>query len=488
MWLLKFRYMMLFVVLFAVMLLVNIQHLGNPPYWDDITGLHNQALWIAANDFDIFGLWKQKSFLAGGSLIYPMGIIPWFYGLLYWSFSPQTVHILGHIFNIACLAAAATVFVIMLRRYTDGKTALLYAAVALTEPVMSGRMAALGQESPLLLSILISLCYFQKGSFRRAYVFAALAFFVKPTGIILLLAYLCYWLLYNVWFYWKKRRLSRHVRQLGISALLVLAGIVLSMCFSGEALGFAGLPLKLVFIRLWGHIYYFHSLFAPKLALCGVVAIYILIRKGAMARRKLFSLLLLIFIAGFWVAYSIHGIPIPRYVVITVFPVMFLLAANMNPKLARITGGVFLVLHCVFWFYNWFPALPEDTARTGSDLERSREYLEDLRANINICRILEEQAFDTPIVVKWPFVQMLTVPEFGYVSNPLPNVYCVGVKPDYCDVKVFEPGMPMPPETRYIYVPHCYRFFPSLKPEHGDLIRFADQTLPGTIYIYSKGK
>lgn len=91
-------------------------------------------------------------------------------------------------------------------------------------------------------------------------------------------------------------------------------------------------------------------------------------------------------------------------------------------------------------------------SRSGDRLERSREYLQDLWANQAACKLLETKYFDRPIVAKWPFVQMLTMPEMGYVSKSLPNVYsATSIQAKYLNVKTYRKDTKMPDNTLYIF-------------------------------------
>ena len=73
----------LFALLFFLFALLNISTLANPPYWDEILGLHNQAIYLARSNFDLPQLYRaQEQFRNGGSCVYPFGIMPFVYGAL----------------------------------------------------------------------------------------------------------------------------------------------------------------------------------------------------------------------------------------------------------------------------------------------------------------------------------------------------------------------------------------------------------------------
>ena len=180
------------IAVFVFLLMYNFACLNNPPYWDDIMGLHNQAVWLTRNNFNFIELWKPgQGFRDGGSCIYRFGIMPILYGIGYKFFSPQTVHILGHIFNIACISVAFSFsYSILLKFKIQDYLALLCCAAALFEPVMLGRTAALGQECPLILTAVISLYFLVKEKYWKALFFILLAMLIKMTAGLLACAFI----------------------------------------------------------------------------------------------------------------------------------------------------------------------------------------------------------------------------------------------------------------------------------------------------------
>ena len=72
-------------LLFVLLVGLNFARLYNPPYWDDIIGLHNQAIFIAKHHFNPIALWHDQLLdvpephypLATNSNVYPYSITPW---------------------------------------------------------------------------------------------------------------------------------------------------------------------------------------------------------------------------------------------------------------------------------------------------------------------------------------------------------------------------------------------------------------------------
>ena len=114
--------------------------------------------------------------------------------------------------------------------------------------------------------------------------------------------------------------------------------------------------------------------------------------------------------------------------------------------------------------------------------------MNDLEACKKVCLFLEREAHDMPIVVKTPFTSMLAVPEMGYVSTPLPNVYSASPMSDICaGAKIFDHGTWMPAMFLYMYVDNDYEYiFPqfNMRPAVDDVIIYKDSSLPGDLVVY----
>ena len=145
-------------------------------------------------------------------------------------------------------------------------------------------------------------------------------------------------------------------------------------------------------------------------------------------QRNALIFLLGAFVCGFWVGFQIFPMSLVRYSVIVVFPLLALVAlfSSRAPRVSFGLVGVILVFGLVNQNGALLEPLPDPRSRSGHLLERSREFLADLDGNIQLVRYLEENHFDDVIVAKDPFIQMLTLPEMGYVKKPLPHVIGAG--------------------------------------------------------------
>jgi hypothetical protein len=485
-------------LVFCVLLVWNCRYLNNPPYWDDILGLHNQAVWLAKNNFNVIKLWQPgQDFWQGGSNIYRFGMMPYLYGLLYTVFSPAYVHVAGHLFNMACLAVAFALFFSVLRQIAGSAVlALLWCIAAVCEPVMAGRTAALGQECPLVMLVAFVIYFVFNKRYWHALLFVMIAMLVKMTAVIPALAL-------SVWFLTRRllpedlfenKDLPEKINALTIvTAFYALGSFIMLTIFEVDytfddwslSLGqklFDKLPLLvplqflvLVGIAVTGCWCFFTKLFKHK----------------KITEQDWFSVFVLIMTGGFWVSFLMYPGILPRYTAMIVFPMMLLLAINL-PKKVSIAAVLLLVVGGMFLNTGYLMRkLPGAHSCSGEYLERSREYLADLKQNQKVCKFLEKRACTYPILAKWPFVQMLTMPEMGYVEKPLPSVYDAGkIHAKYTKARVFPGKDKMPAQTLYVFVANSFEFWPKfgipLMPKNGDKIIYSDNTLGGFILIYQR--
>lgn len=482
---------------FIIVSLLNFSCLFNPPYWDDIVGLHNQAIFLARNHFNIAKLWMPgQEYLNGGSNIYPLSIMPFFYGLLYSFFKPEYVHLGGHLFNIACLSIAFTLFFLILRKYVSPQIALLWCIAALCEPVMAGRTAELGQESPLIALAAAAIYCINFQRIRTGLIFILIASLVKPTAGLLAFAAVA-WLLVGGLAptrFFRERFIKGNWLQFFAGSIVTSLVIVWMSIYYLTGETYRSLPGLIALINR--ALYFFSSLLPVQAILLSVLIVTAVISIWRLKTKKIlwkdwFSLYLLIFIAGFWLVFVLYPVPLPRYTGLSVFPVCAFIALNIRKRYCNmLSAGLAIMLGISTMDGIFYPQLHPLRSRSGEYLERSREYIMDLRSNIAVCRVLEKEVFLNPIAVKWPFVQMLTMPELGYVSNPLPNVFAVGILPVYTSARRFTGFNNMHENTLYMYVFNAFetwdKFGPRMQPLPEDRIVVSDDTLGGLLLVYRR--
>ncbi|MFA7231168.1 MAG: hypothetical protein WC071_07840 [Victivallaceae bacterium] len=484
------------ILCFFILALLNAPYLYNPPYWDEIIGLHNQALWLKNHQFNFIMLWHHGG--NEGPNVYPFSLYPLLYGILYVLFTSQTVHHIGHFLGLLAISCSfALSYSLIMRFSSNWLTAVLFSAAALCEPVMAGRITESGFDGVLCFLVVLTVYYISRQHYWAVLGVITLSFFIKPTGFLLFCAVATFLIILPCLkendFAFKKRRSFICAF---IAMLLLAAGLY--KVFSDSSGG--------VFLTWGGYFNNFYQ-FYRLIPMSGILLLTVIVagifaavkvaipcikqRKMPVFNSELATLLfILIFICGFWVAYMIFTISLPRYTAITVFPMFVFLGIAIKRRTVAIPLAVILaVAGYLCWDNRFLPALPAGLSRSGDLLERNRGYLKDLDGNRRLCKFLEENYFNHTIVAKGPFLQMLTIPEFGYVEKPLPNVLsAVTNTPLYCPVKNLNPTT-VPPDAFYIYSRNVCEYGVDdycLAPFRGDTLIYIDGKPPAVNVIYMK--
>jgi hypothetical protein len=132
----------------------------------------------------------------------------------------------------------------------------------------------------------------------------------------------------------------------------------------------------------------------------------------------------LVYLIGVWTAYVtfefIAVLDLFRYVTwhlafVTLAFFGWLHAAGGRTRIVNGTIVVYLIF-CVININGIArPELTGKAARNGNTLERSREYVAELRSNVRTAAFLEKHAENRPIVISRPLNRALVVQELGYV-------------------------------------------------------------------------
>jgi hypothetical protein len=390
--------------------------------------------------------------------------------------APAQVHFVGHLLTIASLAWAAALFFGIVRAFCGFPSALAWTLAAVATPVFAGQAAALGQD-PICAAILMqSLYFFFRNRPGWALGTAGFACTAKITALILLPVYAGYYFIAA----WADR--SDRRRRLIIAAAATVLTLAIYLLYKRfNPIGEAGAGIfNLGPILIWRHFKYFFPILFPVMA-AGTVLLFRQIRretlkkfllspKGEFDRKKILLPVLLVW--GFFAAYFLFSAPqLPRYAVIVVLPLMIYVAYAAEQSFGARAVPAALVLFginlCSLQGLLFAP-LPPYYAADPSQLERSREFLNVIEADRRICRQIETEYSDIPIVCKWPHVQMLTVPEFGYVEKPLPNIINFGLFPKYAPARKFDPAG-LPADLLWLYAPNSndLMFGPSFMPRPG---------------------
>lgn len=491
---LNFKYA--FLLFFLLLLLLNIEYLFNPPHWDEIIGLHNQAVFLAKHHFSFSELWAPGQHSFEGSDVYRFGLLPILYGVLYTFLPPQLVHFTGHLFNIACIAGAGTILFQLLKRNSVSPSAsLLWALAAFAEPLTAGRITALGQECALIFCIMAALWSVYRKNWYAAVCIIFFAGFIKTSAAVLCIAFL---LSLAIRILCDRREWRELLYPLiaGTVCFAVLYWMLQhNVNISAGGVHSPGAPARdgggSVLLFLLRKFYFHYELYFPVLfsvtVLGGVLFFVNLFSvRDYKSEKRLFEYFVLLTVCGYLGAYLAAKVALPRYMAAASIPAYLLLALNV--RRFRAAAAVLLILTglCAPAFYK---KLPFGIRRSGEYLERSREYLRDIASNRRLCEFLQAYR-DVPVVAPWPLVQMLTMPEMGYVKEPFRQVYS-GRVPYYAPVKKLEKDYrDMPEGTVFVYHENDFEKTgmsgPSLLPDRTAVALYRDSALGGLVIVYRR--
>lgn len=466
-------------LVFAALIVARWSIIASPPYWDFAIGLWNEANFLAETGFDYRRLWfEEKRIWEGGANCYVTSMLPTLVAAIMRATpTPSAALVVYHLLTFASAAAIAALLYLLLVPHVGRMGGLLTCGVLLTNPLFSTQIDMVGMELPMTLCAMAAVYWAVGERLVLAVIAAALAFFMKASGIVAIAALVGY-----------------------LGLVLVLDSVTEPAARRRFAWGFAGalaVAVLLVVLTLWaGHVTSQlgpeHRTQAPGLGMtlfwCPELLLVFLVALAGFAvvfgrwlakerarqrqsvrplswRRALATAVRaqpLVLLSGLMVFGTLITIQrvifLPRYLLMAVPFLLLIVAIGLFSRTARrAIPAIILALWIAFNLANWdgrfypsqegtietaFGADGSRFARTGGFLERSREYLADHQANIAAVQKLEEIAGETPVFVGAPFTHFLAFPRLGYVSRPLAG-YTVNAFTDFVDH--FAPANPNAP-------------------------------------------
>lgn len=477
----------------------NATHLVSPPYWDGIVGVYSQGTWLARNGFNLVALMSEPTYVEGGPYLNPFLAWSMLFAVLTYALPPFVVLAVLHALTLGLAALTLAICFALLAARAGHWLALLWTAAAAANPVFSGQAAGIYLEIPVAAFFAISLVHFDRGQFMAAAAICAVGWFMKNSMLITAAAYAAFALIAILFggAIGTRAHAAQSPRTLTLAAplpLMLLASLAVPPSLNlGQDLAIRAERLA---HQAWSC---FPDLFA--LSLFGVFAAGAWLYRGTrsiagqsqehakqQARDRSMVLLLSTLLGGFWVSFLLYDNPLARYTTLVVVPLVLLLAiiTASRPRLSASLGGFLLLFGLVNQAGVLLPELPYYASRSGHFLERSREYLADHDANREMARLLESRHGDAVIVAKYPFVQMLRLPELGYVHRALPNVMAAGAAPRITDARLFRGFDTLPSDALIVFAPNVFESTlpPSLQPRPLDKIvyTFAGGTNPTVVY------
>ena len=443
--------------LFAVIACLRFSVIATPPHWDAILGPFPEAIWLKNHGFDYSALiHKELRYEKGGPVTYGWSVVPTVYAVLLTLFPPQVVFAILHLANFFLAAVIAVTLYGLLRDLLrlERLLAIGWVAVLLVQPMFAGQIDAINMEIPAAAAILLAADAMLRERYGRALLLSLVALFVKDAASLLCAANLGFAAMLALA---RPGRPRWRMVALFLLPLAIRWGMV-TYVFSNAALGTS--PQAITPTGKWDfkQTQVFRcvpDIFVLYLALLGLSAAHLrgwrataagtdacALRAGMNRTLTHFGavhfyglLVISLFVAVFLFMFE----PLCRYFTWYLpFLTLALAAAVQHFRPSRQVQALCILVPLLFGALNsygaLYPSLPWYWRRSGELLERSREYLLDVRSNQRTARFLETNAAGAMIVTTCPMDRMLTLPELGYVSRPL-NVYTVWTRPTYAPVK-----------------------------------------------------
>jgi len=492
----SFGFKQIFLLSFLYFLIANLTTLKDPPYWDSIMGVFSQAVWLKNNHFDYLTLHHLPGFLEGGPNINILYLMAPIYGLLFGIFSPVIVFLISHFINIACAAMTFSLFYLVLKTWTPSVYALVWCIAGALNPIFSGQCASIYLEMPQTAAYAAVIYSLSRERYAQACCWIILAYFIKSSALIIGLAMFLWFFTRFFLIKWCTKKNDHEA--FNAWSLFLLIPLPIFIIFNPLVNASSDLSIK------WDppEMLLMSKMMFPSLVLLGItgviLSILLFIRKPCFqelkneANRLHLFVFFGFFIYGFIASFFLYRHPLCRYLTAIVFPMMTFMGLQLFSLKYTRSSYIIPVLLIFFYLLNQngqlLAPMPTAVGRSGHLLERSREFLQDLSANKTICNHLETNYFNESIVTKWPFVQMLTMPEIGYVKRSLPNVYAADFAPIYSSAKRADPIILTNPNTLFLYVANVFQLLrgKAFFPEKGDLLLFKDTTLGAAVYLYKR--
>lgn len=455
------RWVAAFLVTWAAIAAWRFEIIDSPPYSEFAQGLFMEANYLVETGFDYFSLRNAETWgNSGGSYIYMTSVLPTLLGLAMTACdSSRGVMIVAHSFTFA-LAALTLVSLYALVAPRLGQGAGLLAAVALlTTPLYGAQVDMLGLEVPMTAFALLAGLAAVRERYFLAAVAATLSFFMKPTGLIATLAVVTY---LAIRFVLGTPHAQPSRRQLARGLLWNAAALFVQL----QVYRWGGLSDRLTTSTMpFEHVAFWHVVYiCPDLVLLFGVALSVtlvtlaaalgrgvaagrppgVLRRTGIALRDWIDAHRVLFfgwiaLMGLATAIGQYGLPVARYFCFGV-PFLYVVLASCLPDrtVRRRWPLAVLVVLIALNLTNTYGALYPELgrwARNGADLERSREYLLDHKANIAAVEYITRYLPDETLVVGHPFTFLLALPRAGYVDEPRPGFTVNGfARPEYRNV------------------------------------------------------
>lgn len=426
---------LLFLVWFALILILKWSTLTQPPVWDGSMSVFPAAITLADHNFDLRYLLDQPGYVDGGPNVHSDSLVTWVTALLIGLFgSSSALFPILHVCHFAVAAAAIAALYRFALPLLDTTLSAVATLAVLVFPLVLTQAGYMYLEMPMLAATTFALLAWTRGRRPQTIVWSVAAVLIKGSGIIVPLA------ISGMAFF--DPRPTHRDRRFGALALAVPAAvlgvlILMTPSITSDESGYLGAHIKVMFEYL---------VRIPDLLVMLVVylAATLLLspwrpRHGreepatSLASEQQTRILSVAFLVAAFLAFymlypvlRVAGAVLPRYYV-QVFPfILFGLLAAIR-RLVDDKVILVLLLSLIVWSgVNRNGELyPDNDINNFALIERSGAYtgLLDLqRAGI---RAIEKLPVGAEVFYDQPAHYKLSYPLMGYAANPLPGGHSI---------------------------------------------------------------
>jgi len=446
-----------FVLAFASILALKWGYLTRGPVWDTAMGLFPAALTLADSGFDLLALLGTPGYAAGGPNVHGTSSVTLLTAVVWMLSGGGTkAFVVLHLLHFSAAAAGLTALYRYARPVFNPVGALLLSVSVLLCPIFLVQVGYLYLEVPLFLCTVSALLAWVEGRFRPAALWAAAAFSVKQTGIIVPATLVAAVLLQRRPF---AGRVWRAAQMIALPALWWAGTMVLRSAATGESLAdLEAVPSFEGMGSVWHNVVHFLFRVPDVLVLVYAFICFMLYRGRTLLRAlrtppadgnapppegrvAVCSLLILSFLSlVFWALPKAaqYTLVLPRYYVV-VLPFLLLCAGDMVRRLPggsseRRVARTFGALTIFFALNHGGRFYPTDIDIDGpgndfSVTERSDAYLRLDAVQREAMAFLGTLPEGVPVYYGHYEHYLLSYPALGYVTRPLTNGHNLHVEP-----------------------------------------------------------
>lgn len=432
-------------VIFAFLVASKFHILFYPPYGDAIGGPFAEALWLKDHHFDYRGLLHQPGYLDGGPKVYFFTIYPAYLAVLY-KLLPQVQAFLAvnHLLVYVMAAIVVAVTREILKNNLDDLTARLGAVVVLALPLFQSQTEAINMEMPQVCFSALSVWALVRRNIFKATGWAILALSIKGYGVIIC-GTVFLWSVYV--FFFDREKYDWKILLAGSTVLFLAFLNLASKYFLKDQHVSQGL---VSLFSGWAslRIMCLPFLFGASAALLGAYWLsgkWYEVRGTKKDLRSTYHIplttqcIVLLMCAMWFVLFLNFEAVSPRYkLTLQPFLVMSIIFSLTNFQILRRWAKLFLITAVAIISFGSFGKYYSPPVVDYHVLsERSLEYRNNLKLQMNVCQFLEKNFDSWTIGAPFIFAQMLSIPEFGYVKRPL-RVVQYGLPIKYGKIEPYE--------------------------------------------------